>query len=229
MRLSCLVVVVLLVAGSIVFAQHSSAGASASFSAGGSHGGSVGSSSASYSSSSHSSGPSAPHSSGSQLAHLTPSTQSGLNMRQTALKPNTTATGAQAEKKGFFSHLWHPSRRSAPMLETSLRFPVCQKQPCVLPICRRGQSLNGKGACAATNLGAISCQAGNYLSTGACAALLPDDCRGLPLALNRLALIQDEQARQAKRDSLQRQYARCQQLLSLFSPYWAGNLSGNFF
>lgn len=230
MRLSCLVVAVLLVVPSSVFAQHS-AGASSS-SSGGSHGSSVGGSSGSYSSSSHSSGASAAHSFGVQPAHstqLAPSTQSGLNIRQTALKPNTAATGAQAEKRGFFSHLRHPFREPAPALETSLRLPVCKKQPCILPICPRGQSLNGKGACAATNLSALSCQAGTYGGSGACAALLPDDCRGLTLALNRLALIQDEQARQAQRERLERQYARCQQLRSLFSPYWAGNFSGSFF
>jgi hypothetical protein len=222
MRLSCLVVVVLLVSSSIVFAQHSSAGASASFSGGGSHGSSVGSSSASYSSSSHSSAPSASHGSGVQLAHSTPSV---LNMRQ----PSAPASGNQAEKRGFFSHLRHPFRTPAPTVETSLRFPVCKKQPCALPICPHAQSLNGQGVCAATNLGALSCQAGSYLSTGACGALYPDDCRRLALALNNLALIQDEQARQARRESLQRQYARCQQLQSLFSPYWARNFTGNFF
>jgi hypothetical protein len=229
MRLSCLVVVVLLVVSSSVFAQHSSAGSSASFSGGGSHGGSVGSSSVSYSSSSHSSSPSASHSSGAQLTsstqQLAHSTSSGLNMRQ----PSASATGTQAEKKGFLSHLWHPSRRPAPVAETSLRLPVCKKQPCTLPICPRGQSLNGKGVCAATNLGALSCQAGNYLSTGACGSLYPDDCRGLALALNNLALIQDEQARQAKRDILQREYARCDSLQSLFFPYWSRNSSGSIF
>jgi hypothetical protein len=220
MRLSCLLVVVLVGVTSSVFAQHSSAGASSSFSGGGSHGSSVGSSSASYSSSSHSSAPSASHGSGVQLAHSTPNV---LNLRQ----PSAPASGNQAEKRGFFSHLRHPFRTPAPTLETSLRFPVCTKQPCALPICPRGQSLNGKGVCAATNLGAISCQAGTY--SGACGALYPDDCRGLALSLNRLALIQDEQARQARRESLQRQYARCQQLQSLFSPYWARNFTGNFF
>jgi hypothetical protein len=227
MRLSCLVVV-LLVVTSAGFAQHSSAGASSSSSGGGSHGGSVGGSSGSYSSSAHSSGASASHSFGVQSAHstqLAPSTQSGLNIRQTALKPNTTATGAQAEKRGFFSHLRHPFRTSAPTPETSLRLPVCKKQPCTLPICPRGQSLNGNGVCAATNLGALSCQAGNYPGSGACGSLYPDDCRGLALALNNLASIQDEQARRAKRETLQRQYAQCRQLRSLFSPYWAGNFS----
>jgi hypothetical protein len=222
MRLSCLVVVVLLAVTSSVLAQHSSAGASSSFSGGGSHSGSVASSSGGYSSSSHSSSSSASHSSGAQLAHSTPS---GLNMRPAVLQPSATASGTQAEKRGFFSHLRHPFR--TPTLETSLRFPVCKKQPCTLPICPRGQSLNGKGVCAATNLGAISCQAGTY--SGACGALYPDDCRGLALSLNRLALIQDEQARQARRESLQRQHARCQQLQSLFSPYWARNFTGNFF
>jgi hypothetical protein len=221
MRLSCLVVVVLLVVSSSVFAQHSSAGASASFSGGGSHGGSVGSSSGSYSSSSHSSGPSAPHSSGSQLAH---STLSGLNIRQAALKPNATATGTQAEKRGFFSHLRHPFRGSARTLETSLRFPACTKQPCKLPICPHGQSLNGNGVCAATNLGALSCQTGNYSGAGAC---YPDDCQGLALALNRLALIPDEEARKAKGQILQ-EYAWCRQLRSVFPPYWAANSSLNF-
>jgi hypothetical protein len=224
MRLSCLVVVVLLVVTSSVFAQHSSAGSSSSFSGGGSHGGSVGSSSGSYSSSAHSSGASAPHGSAAQLAH---STQSGLNIRQAALKPNATATGTQAEKRGFFSHLRHPFRTTAPTLETSSRLPVCKKEPCTLPICPRGQSLNGNGVCAATNLGTLSCQAGNYWGNGACAALLPDDCRGLAWVLNRLALIQDEQARQAKREILQREYARCHSLQSLFSPYWSRNSSLN--
>jgi hypothetical protein len=226
MRLSCLVVALLVVTSS-VFAQHSSAGSSSSFSGGGSHGGSVGSSSGSYSSSSHSSGPSASHSPGAQFVHSTQqlahSTPSVLNMRQ----PSAPASGNQAEKRGFFSHLRHPFRTAAPTLETSLRFPVCKKQPCTLPICPRGQNLNGMGVCAATNLGAISCQAGTY--SGACGALYPDDCRGLALSLNRLALIQDEQARQAKSEILQRQYARCQQLQSLFSPYWARNFTGNFF
>lgn len=227
MRLSCLVVVVLLVVTSSVFAQHSSAGASASFSGGGSHSGSVGGSSGSYSSSSHSSGPSASHSSGAQLGPSTQllahSTPSGLNMRQ----PSAPATETQTEKRGFFSHLWHPSRRPAPTLETSLRLPVCKKQPCALPICPRGQSLNGKGVCAATYLGALSCQAGNYLSTGACAPLLPDDCHRLALALNRLPFIPDEQGRQVEREILQREYARCLDLRSVFSPYWAGNSSLN--
>jgi hypothetical protein len=235
MRLSCLVVVVLLVVTPSIFAQHSSAGSSSSFSGGGgSHGSSIGSSSGSYSSSIHSSGVSASHSSGAQL---TPSTQqlnhsmqsSGLNIRQAVLQPSATATGTQAEKRGFFSHLRHPFRGPVPTLETSLRLPACKKEPCMLPICPRGQSLNGKGVCAATNLGALSCQAGNYSGTGACATLLPDDCRGLDWALTRLALIQDEQARRVQRENLQRRYARCQQLQSLFSPYWAGNSSGNFF
>ncbi len=232
MRLSCLVVVVLLVVTSSVFAQHSSAGSSSSFSGGGSHGGSVGSGSGSSASSSHGSGVSVSHSSGAQLAHSTQqlnhSTQSsGLNIRQAALQPSATASVTQAEKRGFFSHLRHPFR--TPTLETSLRFPVCTKQPCALPICPHGQNLNGKGVCAVTNLGALSCQAGNYSGAGACATLLPDDCRGLALALNRMALIQDEQARQIQRENLQRRYARCQQLQSLFSPYWASNASGNFF
>jgi hypothetical protein len=229
MRLSCLVVVVLLVVSSSVFAQHSSAGSSSSFSGGGSHGGSVGSSSGSYSSSSHSSSPPASHSSGAQLGpstqQLVHSTSSGLNMRQ----PSASAPGTQAEKKGLFSRLWHPSRRPAPAAETSLRLPVCKKQPCTLPICPRGQSLNGKGVCSATNLGALSCQAGNYPGSGACGALYPDDCRGLALALNNLALIQDEQARRAKSEILRREYSRCQSLQSLFTPYWAGNSSVNFF
>lgn len=220
MRLSCLVVVVLLVVTSGVFAQHSSAVSSSSFSGGGSHG-SAGNSSATNSSSSHSSVASAPHSSGAPLAHSTPS---GLNMRQAALKPNATATGTQAEKRGFFSRLRHPFRGSAPTLETSLRFPACTKQPCKLPICPRGQSLNGNGVCAATNLGALSCQTGNYSGAGAC---YPDDCQGLTLALNRLALIPDEEARKAKGESLQREYARCRSLRSLFSPYWAANSSLN--
>jgi hypothetical protein len=226
MRLPSLAVVILLVVTSSVFAQHSSAGASSSFSGGGSHGSSVGSSSVSYSSSNHSSGASAPQSSGPQVVH---STQNGLNIRQAASQPSATATGTQAEKRGFFSHLRHPFWRPAPMLEADLRPPVCKKQPCTLPICPRGQSLNGKGFCAATNLGALSCQTGTYGGTGACAPLYPDDCRGLALALNRLALIQDEQARQVQSENLQREYARCQQLRSLFSLYWAGNSSGNFF
>jgi hypothetical protein len=226
MRLSCLVVVVLLVVTSSVFAQHSSAGSSSSFSGGGSHGGSVGSSSGNHSSSAHSSGASAPHGSAAQLAH---STQSGLNIRQAALKPNATATGTQAEKGGFFSHLRHPFLKPTPMLETSSRLPVCKKEPCTLPICPRGQSLNGNGACAASNFGALSCQAGNYLSAGACGPLYPDDCRGLALALNRLALIQDEEARRAKRQMLQQEYTRCHSLQSLFSAYWAGNSSGSIF
>ena len=221
MRLSCLVVVVLLVVTSSVFAQHSSAVSSSSFSGGGSHG-SAGSSSGSYSSSSHSSGASAPHSSGAQLAHSTPS---GLNMRQAS----ATATATQVEKRGFFSHLRHPFLKPRPMLETSLRLPVCKKEPCTLPICPRGQSLNGNGACAASNFGALSCQAGNYLSAGACGPLYPDDCRGLALALNRLALIQDEEARRAKRQMLQQEYPRCHSLQSLFSAYWAGNSSGSIF
>jgi hypothetical protein len=221
MRLSCLVVVVLLVVTSSVFAQHSSVVSSSSFSGGGSHG-SAGSSSVSYSSGSHGSGASAPHSSGAQLAHSTPS---GLNMRQAS----ATATATQVEKRGFFSHLRHPFLKPTPMLETSLRRPVCKKEPCTLPICPRGQSLNGNGVCAATNLGALSCQAGTYGSTGACGPLYPDDCRGLPLALDRLALIQDEQARQAKSEILRREYSRCQSLRSLFTPYWASNSSVNFF
>jgi hypothetical protein len=229
MRLSCLVVVVLLVVSSSVFAQHSSAGSSASFSGGGSHGGSVGNSSGSYSSSSHSSGPSASHSSGAQLGpstqQLAHSTSGGLNMRQ----PSAPATTTQAEKRGFFSHLRHPLWKPTATPETSLRLPVCKKQPCILPICPRGQSLNGTGVCAATNLGALSCQAGTYGSTGACGPLYPDDCRGLPLALDRLALIQDEQARQAKSEILRREYSRCQSLRSLFTPYWASNSSVNFF
>ena len=227
MRLSCLAVVVLLVVSSSVFAQHSSAGSSSSSSGGGSHGGSVGSSSGSYSSSAHSSGASAPHGSGAQLAHstlLAHSTPSGLNIRQAALKPNATATGTQAEKRGFFSHLRHPFLKPRPMLETSLRLPVCKKEPCTLPICPRGQSLNGNGVCAATNLGALSCQTGNYSGAGAC---YPDDCQGLALALNRLALIPDEEARKAKGQILQ-EYAWCRQLRSIFPPYWAANSSLNF-
>jgi hypothetical protein len=216
MRLSCLVVVVLLVVTSSVFAQHSSAVSSSSFSGGGSHG-SAGSSSGSYSSSSHSSGASAPHSSGAQLAHSTPS---GLNMRQAS----ATATATQVEKRGFFSHLRHPFLKPRPMLETSLRLPVCKKEPCTLPICPRGQSLNGNGVCAATNLGALSCQTGNYSGAGAC---YPDDCQGLALALNRLALIPDEEARKAKGQILQ-EYAWCRQLRSIFPPYWAANSSLNF-
>ena len=231
MRLSCLAVVVLLVVSSSVFAQHSSAGSSSSSSGGGSHGGSVGSSSGSYSSSAHSSGASAPHGSGAQLAHstlLAHSTPSGLNIRQAALKPNATATGTQAEKRGFFSHLRHPFLKPAPMPETSLRLPVCKKQPCTLPICPHGQSLNGNGVCAATNLGALNCQAGNHLGSGACGPLYPDDCRELALALNNLALIQDKQARQANGEILQRDYAWCRQLRSIFPPYWAANSSLNF-
>lgn len=232
MRLSTLLVAVLFVVPSSIFAQHSSAGASSSFSGGGgSHTSSVGSSSGSYSSSSHSSAASASHSSGAQFAHSTQQfahpTQNGLNIRQAV--PSATVTGTQVEKKGFFSHLRHPFRGSAPTLENSLRLPVCKKQPCTLPICPRGQNLNGTGICAATNLGALSCQAGTYAGIGACSALLPDDCRGLALALNRLALIQDEQARQVQRDRLQRQYSQCQHLRSLFSPYWAGNFSGSLF
>jgi hypothetical protein len=222
MRLSCLVVVVLLVVTSSVFAQHSSVVSSSSFSGGGGSHGSAGSSSVSYSSGSHGSGASAPHSSGAQLAHSTPS---GLNMRQAS----ATATATQVEKQGFFSHLRHPFLKPTPMLETSLRLPVCKKEPCTLPICPRGQSLNGNGVCAATNLGALSCQAGNYGGTGACGPLYPDDCRGLSLALDRLALIQDEQARQAKSEILRREYSRCQSLRSLFTPYWANNSSVNFF
>ena len=216
MRLSCLVVVVLLVVTSSVFAQHSSAVSSSSFSGGGSHG-SAGSSSGSYSSSSHSSGASAPHSSGAQLAHSTPS---GLNMRQAS----ATATATQVEKRGFFSHLRHPFLKPRPMLETSLRLPVCKKEPCTLPICPHGQSLNGNGVCAVTNLGALSCQTGNYSGAGAC---YPDDCQGLALALNRLALIPDEEARKAKGQILQ-EYAWCRQLRSIFPPYWAANSSLNF-
>ncbi len=218
MRLSCLVVVVLLVVTSSVFAQHPSAVSSSSFSGGGggSHG-SAGSSSVSYSSSSHGSGASAPHSSGAQLAHSTPS---GLNMRQAS----ATATATQVEKRGFFSHLRHPFLKPTPMLETSLRLPVCKKEPCTLPICPRGQSLNGNGVCAATNLGALSCQTGNYSGAGAC---YPDDCQGLALALNRLALIPDEEARKAKGQILQ-EYAWCRQLRSIFPPYWAANSSLNF-
>ena len=216
MRLSCLVVVVLLVVTSSVFAQHSSAVSSSSFSGGGSHG-SAGSSSGSYSSSSHSSGASAPHSSGAQLAHSTPS---GLNMRQAS----ATATATQVEKRGFFSHLRHPFLKPRPMLETSFRLPVCKKEPCTLPICPRGQSLNGNGVCAATNLGALSCQTGNYSGAGAC---YPDDCQGLALALNRLALIPDEEARKAKGQILQ-EYAWCRQLRSVFPPYWAADSSLNF-
>ena len=233
MRLSCLVVVVLLGVSPSVFAQHSSAGSSASFSGGGSHGGSVGSSSGSYSASSHSSGASVSNNSGAQLAHSTQQfahlTQNGLNIRQAAIQPSATATRTQAEKRGFFSHLRHPFSRPEPTLETSLRLPVCKKQPCTLPICPRGQSLNGNGVCAATNLGALSCQAGNYGGTGACGPLYPDDCRGLSLALDRLALIQDEQARQAKSEILRREYSRCQSLRSLFTPYWTNNSSVNFF
>jgi hypothetical protein len=222
MRLSCLVVVVLLVVTSNVFAQRSSAVSSSSFSGGGSHGGSVASSSGSNSSSTHSSGASAPHSSGSQFAHSTPS---GLNMRQ----PIATATAMQTEKRGFFSHLRHPFRGSAPMLETSLRLPVCKKEPCALPVCPRGQSLNGNGICAATNLGALNCQAGNYLGTGACGPLYPSDCRGLALALNDLALTQDEQARQAKSEIIQREYAQCLDLRSLFPLGWESNSLGSSF
>jgi len=217
MRLSCLVVVVLLVVTSSVFAQHSSAVSSSSFSGGGSHG-SAGSSSMSYSSGSHGSGASAPHSSGAQLAHSTPS---GLNMRQAS----ATATATQVEKQGFFSHLRHPFLKPRPMLETSLRLPVCKKEPCTLPICPRGQSLNGNGVCAATNLGALSCQTGNYSGAGAC---YPDDCQGLALALNRLALIPDEEARKAKDQILQQDYAWCRQLRSIFPPYWAADSSLNF-
>jgi hypothetical protein len=217
MRLSCLVVVVLLVVTSSVFAQHSSAVSSSSFSGGGSHG-SAGSSSMSYSSGSHGSGASAPHSSGAQLAHSTPS---GLNMRQAS----ATATATQVEKQGFFSHLRHPFLKPRPMLETSLRLPVCKKEPCTLPICPRGQSLNGNGVCAATNLGALSCQTGNYSGAGAC---YPDDCQGLALALNRLALIPDEEARKAKDQILQQDYAWCRQLRSVFPPYWAADSSLNF-
>ena len=217
MRLSCLVVVVLLVVTSSVFAQHSSAVSSSSFSGGGSHG-SAGSSSMSYSSGSHGSGASAPHSSGAQLAHSTPS---GLNMRQAS----ATATATQVEKQGFFSHLRHPFLKPRPMLETSLRLPVCKKEPCTLPICPRGQSLNGNGVCAATNLGALSCQTGNYSGAGAC---YPDDCQGLALALNRLALIPDEEARKAKGQILQQDYAWCRQLRSVFPPYWAADSSLNF-
>jgi len=217
MRLSCLVVVALLVVSSSVFAQHSSAVSSSSFSGGGGSHGSAGSSSVSYSSSSHGSGASAPHSSGAQLAHSTPS---GLNMRQAS----ATATATQVEKRGFFSHLRHPFLKPTPMLETSLRLPVCKKQPCTLPICPHGQSLNGNGVCAATNLGALSCQTGNYSGAGAC---YPDDCQGLALALNRLALIPDEEARKAKGQILQ-EYAWCRQLRSIFPPYWAANSSLNF-
>jgi len=228
MRLSCLVVVVLLGVSPSVFAQHSSAGSSASFSGGGSHGGSVGSSSGSYSASSHSSGASVSNNSGAQLAHSTQQfahlTQNGLNIRQAAIQPSATATRTQAEKRGFFSHLRHPFSRPEPTLETSLRLPVCKKQPCTLPICPRGQSLNGNGVCAVTNLGALSCQTGNYSGAGAC---YPDDCQGLALALNRLALIPDEEARKAKGQILQ-EYAWCRQLRSIFPPYWAANSSLNF-
>jgi hypothetical protein len=226
MRFSSLVVAVLLAVTSSLFAQHSTAASSTNFSGGGSHSGSVGSSSGSYLPSSQSLGSSAFHSSGAQLAHSMPS---GLNIQQTERQPSATATGSQSEKRGFFSLLAHPSRVSAPMLETSLRLPICKTEPCRLPICPPRQSLNGNGVCAVTSLRASTCQTGNYWTPGPCASIDTADCLAFALALDRLAWFPDEEARQAKIAMLEQQYAQCLTLQSLFSLHWAGNSPGSSF
>jgi hypothetical protein len=233
MRLSGLVVAVLFALTSFAFAQHSSAGSSggssSSFSSGSaSHGGtSGGSCSASYSSSGRSSGGSGSHGSAAQTTRSSGS-QNGLNVR--LAQAGATSSRTQAEKRGFFSTLRHPFRKPTPMVEADWRRPVCKKQPCVVAprpsLCPPGQPLNGKGVCSASNVAYRTCQAGNNGGPSTFCVYPLDDCRSLPLTLNRLDLASDEEHRKAQLERLRRESARCEGLQSLFSPHWA-SIYGN--
>lgn len=223
MRLSRLVIVVLFLVSSSVFAQHSSpgssggsshTGSSSSFaSSSGSHGGtSGGSSSASHSSGSHNSGGSVLHGSAAQAANSSGS-QNGLNIRFVTAQ-SSTSSRTQTEKRGFFSALRHPFRKPVPPVEADLRRPFCRKEPCIVPLpslCPPGQSINGKGVCA-SNASYSTCQAGNSWGTGSSCIYPLDDCRGLTF---------DSESTQL--ESLRRKYQRCQALQRLFAAYSASS------
>jgi hypothetical protein len=135
MRLSSLLVAVFLLVPPVLWAQHSSAGASSSGSSStsssssvSSHSSSGGSSSASSSSSSHSSGS---HSSGASASR-------GSSARSTAGRPienGTKAPGSSAAKSSknpepehgrFYAFLRHPFRKPVPKLdEADLRHRPC--------------------------------------------------------------------------------------------------------
>src|SRR6202050_4993101 len=156
MRLSSVVVAVVFLFSSVVFAQHSSGGvggssgggSSGGSSGGGSHGSSGGVSSGGSSShagssggssrggSSHSAGSHSSPASGSSSAHTSArnsgsgshdSSAAAAGSRAKASSHSAATKTAQPEKRSFFSFLRHPFHRSEPKpTESDLRAPVAR-------------------------------------------------------------------------------------------------------
>jgi hypothetical protein len=154
MRLSSVVVAVVFLVPSAVFAQHSSGGGGSSSggsSGGGSHASSGGSSSgssshagsssggSSHSASSHSSSSSNGSSSAHASVHTSGSSSHGspvasAGSRSNASSRSVAAKTAQPGKRSFFSFLRHPFHRSEPKpSESDLRAPVCKGKDCKEP------------------------------------------------------------------------------------------------
>ena len=168
MRHFGLVVAVILLSFSTVFAQHSSSSSgSSSFS--GSSGSSYSSSSSSGSSGSHSGG----HSSGSSSSHSSTAESSHSNRGSTLHGSisdkisGSSKTEMQPEKRSFFSHLFHPFRKTEPKFaHADLRRPVCIKGHCVCP---GGQAASKNGACGGPSTTNRQCESGAYWNGGVCA------------------------------------------------------------
>jgi len=172
MRHSGLVVATILLVSATLLAQHSSGsgGSSGGASSGGSHGGYSGGSSSSASTGGHVSSSSASHVGSTGMASSRSPVSSNVSSKVSPTKENVTP-----EKKGFFSALRHPFRKPVQKAEFNR---TCLKGPC--PVCPPGESRNGRGACAASNV----CTIGLSLNGFACGTpAWSDDCRVLAAQL----------------------------------------------
>jgi hypothetical protein len=215
MQFSGLVIAAILLVPAALFSQHTS-GASGS-SSGSSSSTSVSSSSSSSSSGSHASGSKSSASSGgshgsnSGGSHSSASSGSSHNSsssashvaskRETAPHAAPTAESLSAkktaapEKKSVFSFFRHPFRRAKPVQTAEAKRPEpCRKKPC--PVCPPGESLNGKGACAAPPTAVARnrkrCGAGTVWNGVTCGDYYEDPCSSARMAAEELNKIQGQ-------------------------------------
>jgi hypothetical protein len=209
LSLAAAVLLVSLFSTSTLLAQHGGGGggggasggsSGGSSGGGGSHGGGGGgfsgtsSSGGGHSSGSHSSGTSASHAAGSSSHSITTSSTSNAPRSNTerirdithvSMIEPTAAEPSKAtpEKRGLFSFLRHPFRKSEPVVE--FRHPVCWRGVCrVCPVAQ----IPGAGGCVTPHLFLRNTNLCSHAQiwSGTCQQTrFLDDCSGLRAALQR--------------------------------------------